>query len=292
MPAGDRPSRTAQGIAAARARESARPEGERLFYDPFARHFLSRRIRFMAAVPPLRNWLRRRNARILPGMFGALVIRTRYMDDHLTACLDKGFRQVVILGAGYDARACRFAVRSPGVRYFEVDRPATQAVKKKTVSRLLGSLPENVTYVPVRFHRERLADKLPAAGYRTDRRTLFLWEGVTMYLEAPAVDATLDFVSGHAPPESSVIFDYFPPSVAEGTCSLTEARTIVRQVRRCGEAIRWGARPEEVSKLLARHGFHRIRDISAEACRRRYFRRAYADLPVSQLLRFVDAEVI
>jgi methyltransferase (TIGR00027 family) len=291
MLADDRPSRTAQGIAAARARESARPEGERLFYDPFAWHFLSRRLRFLVAIPPVRNFLRRRNARLLPGMFGGLVARTRYMDDHLLTCLENGVKQVVILGAGYDARAYRFREQSRSVRYFEVDRSATQALKKATLERLLGALPDHVTYVPVRFHRERLEDKLLQAGYRPDWRTLFIWEGVTMYLEASAVDATLGFVSGHAPPESSVIFDYFPPSVMEGTCEFPEARALVRHVRRCKEEIRWGARPEEVSDLLTRHGFHRIRDVPAEECRRRYFRENYTDLPISRLLRFVDAEV-
>ena len=290
MPA-DTPSRTAEGIAAARARESARPEGERLFFDPFARLFLSRRIRFIAKIPPLRAIFRWRNRRILPGMFGGLVARTRYFDDYLLACLQEGVEQVVILGAGYDARAYRFEGVRRQAKVFEVDRPATQQVKKKKIEQIFNGLPNHVAFVPVRFHSENLGEKLAQGGYRTDRKTLFIWEGVTMYLTAKAVDLTLAFIAGQSAPGSSVIFDYFPPSVVEGTCPCKEAKTLRKMVARYGEEIRFGIEPETIENFMARHGFHRIRDISAEECKHIYFKKAYTHLPVSGLFHFVHAEV-
>jgi len=287
----DRPSRTAEGIAVARARESARPEGERLFYDPFARHFLSRRIRFIARIPPLRALFRWQNRRVLPGMFGGLVARTRYIDDYLLTRLKNGVEQVVILGAGYDARAYRFEEMRRQAKVFEVDRPATQEVKKEIIRRIFGGLPGHVTFVPVRFHSENLGKKLAQKGYRTDRKTLFIWEGVTMYLSADAVDATLAFIAGQSAPGSSVIFDYFPPSVVEGTCPYKEARTLRKMVAGYGEQMRFGMEPDTMENFLAQHGFHRIRDISAEECKRIYFKKAYTNLPVSGLFHFVHAEV-
>ena len=62
-------------------------------------------------------------------MFGGLVARTRFIDDKMRESLQRGVSQVVILGAGYDARAYRFAEDCSGTRVFEVDHPATQQVK-------------------------------------------------------------------------------------------------------------------------------------------------------------------
>ncbi len=287
----DTPSRTAEGIASARARESARPEGERIFYDPFARHFLSKRFHLISRIPLLLAFFRWRNRRMLPGMFGGLVARTRFIDDYLLNCLENGVEQVVILGAGYDARAYRFKGLCRAIKVFEVDRPATQRIKKEILHRILGGLPEHVVFVPVRFNSEILGEKLIQYGYRPDRKSVFIWEGVTMYLAAESVDATLAFIAGQSAPGSAVIFDYFPPSVAEGTCPFKEARTLKNMVTRYGEAMRFGIEPHEVEHFLARRGFHRVQDISAEECKERYFRGEYKGLAVSRIFHFVHAEV-
>ena len=285
------PSRTAEGIAIARARESARPESKRLFYDPFARHFLSRHTCFIARHPILRTLFRWRNRRILPGMFGGLVARTRYFDDYMLECLKKLITQVVILGAGYDARAYRFRDKCRGIDLFEVDHPATQQVKMEKLERLLDGLPDHVTFVPLRFDSENLEERMVQSGYRPDGKTLFIWEGVTMYLTAEAVDATLAFVANHSAVGSSIIFDYFPPSVADGTCPYREARTLRKLVVRYGEAICFGIEPHDIEGFLTRRGFDRVKNISAEQCKRIYFRGEYAKLPVSRLFNFVQAEI-
>ena len=67
-----------------------------------------------------------------PEMQARLAARTRFFDEQVLAALDRGIRQVVIAGAGYDDRALRF--RSPGVRYFELDHPATQADKRRLLA--------------------------------------------------------------------------------------------------------------------------------------------------------------
>ncbi len=287
----DRPSQTAEGIAAARARESNRPEGKRLFYDPYARHFLNPRVRFIARHSLLRAFFRWRNHRALPGMFGGLVARTRFIDDQMCESLKNGVLQIVILGAGYDARAYRFAENCHGTRVFEVDHPATQKVKKHKMCEILGALPDHVTYVPVRFNSENLGEKMARSGYTPNQKTLFIWEGVTMYLTPTAVDATLTFVAGNSPTGSSIVFDYFPPSVADGTCIYREAKTLRKLVVRCGEVITFGIEPKEIEAFLIRRGFSRVRNISAAQCKRLYFRDEYETLPVSRLFHFVHAKV-
>src|SRR5262245_8923242 len=143
-----------------------------------------------------------------PGPRAAVCVRTRWIDDAIAQALARGLDQLVLLGAGFDARAHRL----PGierVRVFEVDHPATQAMKRRVV----GLAPPHVAYVPVDLAREALPDALARAGLRGDARTLILWEGVTNYLDEPTVDATLRFAARAA---RSLLFTYVDRAVVEG----------------------------------------------------------------------------
>lgn len=113
--------------------------------------------------------------------FAYLAVRTRFFDDAVARDSDEAPKQVVIIGAGYDSRASRLAW--PGVRYFEVDHPATQAEKRRR-------LPNGeVTYVPAVIGDDDLASALTASGYEIDRPAFFLVEGLTMYLNQAANEA-------------------------------------------------------------------------------------------------------
>ena len=186
-------SLTAAGIAIVRALESEKPAGERVCYDPYARRFVGAGlfyfVKFFAALG-YADWKG-------PGVWEFLAARERYIDDYLEACLSEGLEQLVILGAGYDARAYRFDALRTGVKVFEVDHPATQAVKLKKLVAIFGAWPAHVTYVPIDFNQQSLAERLFASGYDEQRKTLFIWQGVTQYLTPAAVDDTLAFVAGH-----------------------------------------------------------------------------------------------
>ncbi|MFB0833279.1 class I SAM-dependent methyltransferase [Arthrobacter halodurans] len=134
--------------------------------------------------------------------------RTTYYDDAVAKHLDgaRGLRQLVVLGAGFDTRAHR-ADRDSPVRFFEVDTPATQALKRGLLRRTGMDRP-GVTYVPVDFLAQDWWQSLVAAGFEPAGPALFLWEAVTMYLDMRSVEGTLDRIASAAP-GSVVAFDYF-----------------------------------------------------------------------------------
>ena len=103
---------------------------------------------------------------------GFLAVRERHIDEHLQACLNEGLQQLVILGAGFDARAYRFDQLKQGVRVFEVDHPATQAVKLAKLRDVFGQVPGHVTFVPVDFNTQTLAQRLFESGYDESLKTL------------------------------------------------------------------------------------------------------------------------
>jgi methyltransferase (TIGR00027 family) len=137
-----------------------------------------------------------------------LIPRTRFIDAGLEAAVRNGAGQVVIMGAGFDSRAYRFAEMLSDTRVFEVDKPAMQRRKRRRVLEAFGEAPANVTYVPVDFRFQKLGDALVEAGYNPDRKTFFIWEGCVVYLPEDAVRGTLRWIAGHAAPGSAVIFDY------------------------------------------------------------------------------------
>ena len=136
-----------------------------------------------------------------------MTVRTRFIDDALERAIANGAAQVVVLGAGFDSHAYRCQELLAGVRVFEVDRPATQALKRQRVNDALGGPPANLTYVTIDFQHEALPDVLGRHGYDPAKQTFFILEGVTMYLPEESVRTTLRFVGSH-PPGSVIVFDF------------------------------------------------------------------------------------
>jgi methyltransferase (TIGR00027 family) len=137
-----------------------------------------------------------------------MLIRTKFIDEKLERAIQGGAAQYVILGAGFDTRAHRFAERLKHVKVFEVDSAATQQRKRQRVDAALGGAPSNLTYVTVDFNRDELGDVLRRAGYDPSRKTFFTWEGVSMYVAEEGVRETLRTIATQAAPGSSLVMDF------------------------------------------------------------------------------------
>jgi methyltransferase (TIGR00027 family) len=260
-------SMTAVGIAIVRAIESEQPASERICCDPYARRmvndFLFRFVRFFDRL----GYGERKG----PGVMGFLAVRERHIDDQLKACLADGLEQLVILGAGFDARAYRFEELKGRVKVFEVDHPASQQIKLKKVEQIFGRAPEYVTYVPIDFNTQTLADRLAQAGYDETCRTLFIWQGVTQYLTPEAVDSTLAFIAHHSGPGSSVIFDYMYPTLLDGTVKRGEVSKMRRDRWMTGESLVFGIPAGTVTAFLEQRGFTQVFDANAKYLHAAYF---------------------
>ena len=287
-----KPSRTAGYAAEVRAVESTRPAHQRVCYDPLAKYFLSRprRLlitnRFIAeAVLWLLGW------RVFPDAVDEVLVRTRYIDDYLQECIGNGIRQLVILGAGYDCRAYRIEGLKGMVRVFEVDYPATQKVKMEKIKRIFGSLPEDVIYVPIDLVKEKLSQRLLESGYDTNLKTLFIWEGVTAYLTAYAVDETLAFVVNNSGEGSSIIFNYAYQSLVDGSCELEGAKKTREGVARDGEPYTFGIGEGAIEEFLSDRGFWQINNATLEFLKSTYLNGRIHARKVIPFCSIVHAEV-
>jgi methyltransferase (TIGR00027 family) len=259
----DRASFTAETVALMRALETHRGPGRRLFVDPHAEPFTRGRLRVLARcsrVPGLGGaaaWAYDRVAG--PGPRPSAVARTRFIDDVVTGRAPE-VDQVVLLGAGFDTRAHRLPALA-SIRTFEVDHPATQARKTAVVAGE-GLDARGVVYVPVDFERDRLDRSLVASGFDPARPSVFVWEGVTNYLTAEAVDTTLATIRELAAPGSTLVVTYVHAGVLDGSVEFPEAGRWVQNVRRAGEPWTFGLVPGEVPAFLHTRGFELVADVS------------------------------
>jgi methyltransferase (TIGR00027 family) len=269
-----RASRTAEYAAGFRALETVRrPARRRLFEDRFAVHFLGPRLRRLvryASVPGLgsavRGWIDRR----WPGAMTSGIARTRLIDDQLQSALAGGIGQVLLLGAGYDCRACRLPTLAR-CRVVEIDHPATQAAKKRRLAQLLGALPAHVMFAPADLSGRGLRDAWNTSWIGRDERAFVVWEGVTHYLGEAGVRATLDALGERLAAGSRIVFTYIHRGLVDGTREFYGARQSKERVAGDGEPWLWGLDPAQLPAFLIDHRLELIEDLGADDYRARYW---------------------
>jgi methyltransferase (TIGR00027 family) len=255
----DSPSRTAAFVAAARQLGQLLPDNVRLVDDPYGVAFAS---------PAVGRWLERETDRLrplaaMPGMRQWILymqVRTRVIDDALRDHVTGGCRQLVLLGAGYDCRALRLP-DLVDVEIYEVDHPATQA-RKRGVLDEIGAM-SAAHYVTWDFEArpmEDLPETLAAAGLDLHAPVFTIWEGVTMYLTEPAIDASLRAIRAWSPPGSQLAMTYFAKSRIAKPNLMTRAMQAV--VATFGEPWKFGWTPDELPDYLAARDWHLVRDLA------------------------------
>ncbi len=269
--------------------ESKKPEDERICYDPYADLFITPKISTLKKAL-LQIYIRIYES-VFPGLYAYFAVRTRYIDDHLQKCLDQGYQQVVILGAGYDSRAYRFDQFKDRVKIFEVDHPATQGEKKAKLCEIFGALPEHVVYTPIDLSSQALSRALLESGYNQKLKTLFIWEGVTFYLTAKAVDETLAFIVNHSGPQSSLLFDYTYPEVIAGASQLKEAKKWRQIARKNGEPLLFGINKGMIEEFLLERGFAQVNEAGHEILRQLYLTGVNQKRYLTPMLALVHASV-
>ena len=173
--------------------------------------------------------------------------RTAFFDRVVVSAIDRGVTQVVIGGAGYDGRAFRYA--KPGVRWFEVDHPATQADKLARIARLGLATPQ-LSFIPADFTADPVAEPLLAAGLDPARPALFLFEGVAVYLERPVTERVLAEFREVTPAGSLLAI-----SVSTGGATSQTRASFQQRVAELGEPARTVLTFDQAADLLSAAGW-------------------------------------
>lgn len=185
-------------------------------------------------------------------LHGWLKARTEFFDGATLEAIESGVGQIVIVGAGYDGRALRF--HRPGVTFFEVDHPVTQADKRRRVERLGATAPA-ATYIPHDLSQGDLADALAAAGHVTDEPSLFICEGLLLYLPISLTEELFRTLRGCAGPGSRLALsghEVDPRAGLIGRLRMAGQRALLAAIREPRRSL-FG--PGELDALLRRTGW-------------------------------------
>jgi methyltransferase (TIGR00027 family) len=245
------PSRTALMIARQRAAHQVLDHGS-ILDDPFAMTILRE---------DEKEVLRFANAHPLASIGRLLTAsRSRIAEDALSRAVERGVRQIVVLGAGLDTFALRNPHGARQIRIYEVDHPATQAWKLERLAEARIAPPPCLILVPVDFERDDVGEKLAAAGFQQNSPAFFTWLGVVPYLTQDAIGRSLDYMSSIQ--DSEVVFDYIEPPEAfsEELRQLETERT--EQLKKIGERSVSRFEPAGIRVMLRSHGFCDIEDIN------------------------------
>lgn len=188
---------TANYVAAFRSLATEDPKFKNLINDPWAKQFAGKD-----------GFDRVKEVDIHNKVYETVVLRSIFIDAWMKRLVTgRQIKQVVILGAGFDARSARFPF--PGVQYYEIDHAASHLAKTAAVKSAVGYPTANCKYLVHDFESQQSFIKtLVDAGLKTSEPILFIWEGVTMYLTAKSVLATLKSMADCGQ-NVFVIFDYF-----------------------------------------------------------------------------------
>lgn len=255
-------SRTAQRVAIRRAAHQLLDQ-PRVLDDPLALRIIGSEAAGALRSNPKEDHAFSRAFRAF------MAARSRYAEDELARAVGHGVTQYVVLGAGLDT----FAYRNPhpGLRVFEVDHPATQAWKREQLQAAGIAIPPSLTFVPIDFEQQTLADGLGQSGFNTNAAAFFSWLGVTPYLTREACMTTLGFIA-KMPAGSGVVFDFAvdPALLNAGQRQALDA--LSERVARYGEPFQLFFDPGDLLDELKGMGFQRMEFLQGKEINARYFK--------------------
>ncbi|HEY1862303.1 MAG TPA: SAM-dependent methyltransferase [Roseiarcus sp.] len=257
---------TALGAAGHRAAHQVLERGF-VFADPLALPILGQDAD--DAISLAKERPERRSLRLF------IAMRSRFAEDSARRAIEKGVRQILVMGAGLDTFAYRLEP-TQDMRVFELDHPATQAEKRRRLTNAQIAEPQHVSYVAHDFEHGSMLRALEAAGFDTGKRTVVLWLGVTPYLTEEAVFATLGELA-RLPGGAEVVFDYAnpPDAINEGNARNFH-REMAERVAASGEPFRCYLDSAELHARSQELGFSEIEDLDRAALVARYL----PDFPV------------
>lgn len=230
-----RASPSAENVAAVRALLTRRGILDDVYAERFVRPSKRVAVDFLASLPGSER------------TFSWIAARTKFYDQLVIDCLDAGIRQVVIVGAGYDARAWRLA--RDDVRFVEVDHPATQERKRALAP------PGGPEYAAADLSVQGLADVL-APHLTPIEPVLITCEGLTPYLPEPAVRSLLSQAAELGPAGSQLGVEFGTKAIAAAPLRSRWLPVVMRVLQRwSGEPLQLELHQEDVPALLRDTGW-------------------------------------
>jgi methyltransferase (TIGR00027 family) len=281
-------AQTGPGAMVPVAIEQSFPESERILTDDLAFPILPFGYRAeVRLIGRFKDWIIRKSEQKVPGLWGGIMARKRYIDEIVTKAADGRIEAVVNLGAGFDTRAFRLPALAE-VPVWEVDQPQNIIAKRSRLEKLFRKAPTHVNLVPIDFDHDDLATVLSLHGYTSDKKTFFIWEGVTQYITESGIRATFEFMA-RAPAGSRLVFTFIPKDFIDGEVFYGQ-EYLYRQMLVKDKIWVFGMDPEHVDGFLDEYGWRVLEHLGYEELGERYVKPTGRELESLAIERIVAAE--
>jgi methyltransferase (TIGR00027 family) len=218
------------------------------------------------------------------GLYEYVIARTGYYDDLFIDFLKQGIPQIVILGAGYDSRPYRYTDLIIDTLIYEVDALATQEHKRLILQNNQVHVHKNIRYVSIDFEQDNLMNELCKEGFNPVLQTLFIWEGVTFYLNPATVKTILQSLRSNLTEHSILSFDFQNIDKEYGLID-----TGLKD-----ETIRFGIEARTIREYLKGLGYAVIEHVDSEEMCKRYLTRSDGSRlgSINSIMNIVKAEMM
>ncbi len=212
------------------------------------------------------------------GIYEYVIARTKYIDNIFKESIENGIDQILIFGAGFDSRAVRFAEKNIKTKIFELDTLHTQTAKIKQFRKKNISIPKDTILIPIDFHVDSVSEKLELNGFKRNKTTLFIMEGIIMYLNKEAVDELFKLIYELAVPGSRVVFDYIYASVLRKENIYYGEKNIHGKVNSVQEPWLFGIEKGGMEAFLKNYNFNLIQNLNSEDLEKMFFGDEYGNV--------------
>lgn len=227
-------------------------------------------VKFLFKTSPIGKYLLKR---FYPaGMYEYVIARTKFIDGEFRNALQEGVEQVLILGAGFDSRGIRFQDSSKNAMVFELDAPVTQTAKVGRYMEKGIKIPGNMVFVPIDFDKQSMTERLMESGFKKDRKSLFLLEGLTMYLQPESVDKTFKIIQEFAGIGSKIVFDHIYASVLRKENLYEGEKELYQSVSKENEGFFFGIEKGRMNEFLSGYGFEALSIIDSDTLGNMFFK--------------------
>ena len=258
-------SRTALGVAALRAVHQLLDGEPKILHDPIAVRLLDADMLQQIQSNPARA-----HEPLTVGLRSHVVLRSRYAEERMAQAVQRGVRQCVILGAGFDTFAYRQPDWTHSLRIYEVDHRATQEDKRRRLESAGIPVPANLEFVAIDFESVSLRKGLQTSTLNFSEPTFFSCLGVLVYLSREAADAIFQLVAAF-PASSEIVFTFSTPDSSISANDADNRTALANMANALGEPWQTHFEPQALMRDLRALGFSAISFLNPEAADHIYF---------------------
>ncbi|MBE9041336.1 SAM-dependent methyltransferase [Oscillatoriales cyanobacterium LEGE 11467] len=205
-----------------------------------------------------------------------IILREKYGDRAIEASISAGCKQLILLGSGYDTRFFRLStIKENSVKTFEIDLPETIEEKQKCLRSKLGVIPRDLSLISLDLNRDNL-NRIFEYGFESKVPTIYVWQGVSYYLERDSISKVLDYIKLQMAPGSVFVFDCCSPLMTFKNDRIPGININIEHLAKIGEPYRFGMYGDEMEEWLKEKGFNEIEilqfnDLEEMFCEKRTF---------------------